>query len=72
MVCALVTRIIHLIKETRPLLGHAGSPTGRLSVWAKVMVLTQFLLAPVTLLIDRYEGLWIFIASVTRFSIFFW
>lgn len=63
MVSGLVTRVIHVIRETRALLAHAGSPTGRvLSIWAKIMVLPQFLLAPLTLLFDRYEGLWIFIA----------
>lgn len=63
MVNQLVTRIIHVVKEHRPLLEQPGSPTGRLvSIWAKVMVLPQFILAPLTILFGRYEGPLIFLA----------
>ena len=58
MISPLFTRVVHVIRETRKLLGHPGSPTGKLvSIWAKIMVLPQFLLAPLTILFGRYEGL---------------
>lgn len=70
MISPLFTRIIHVIKETRKLLGHPGSPTGRLvSVWAKIMVLPQFLLAPLTVLFGRYEGILIFLARFVAMHI---
>ena len=63
MISSLFTRIVHVIRETRELLGHPGSPTGKLvSIWAKIMVLPQFVLAPLTILFGRYEGLLIFLA----------
>ena len=63
MLSELITRVIHVIRSTRELLAHPGSPTGKaLSIWAKVMVLPQFALAPFTLLFDRWEGPMIFIA----------
>lgn len=59
----LVSRIIHVVKEHRKLLDQPGSPTGRLvGLWAKVMVLPQFILAPLTLLFGRWEGPLIFLA----------
>ena len=70
MVSLLITRIKHVIREARELPGHPGSPTGRIvSVWAKIMVLPQFLLAPLTLLFDRYEGLMIFLARFVAMHI---
>ena len=66
----MVTRIIHVIRETRQLLSHPGSPTGKMvSIWAKIMVLPQFLLAPLTILFDRYEGLLIFAARFVAMHI---
>ena len=63
MISSLFTRIVHVIRETRKLLGHPGSPTGKLvSIWAKIMVLPQFVLAPLTVLFGCYEGLLIFFA----------
>lgn len=57
----LYTRIIHLIKERRKLLWQKGSPTGQLvSQWARIMVIPQFVAAPLSLCFGRYEGLMIF------------
>ena len=70
MISSLFTRIVHVVKQTRQLLAHAGSPTGKvLSVWAKVMVLPQFLLAPLTVLFDRYERIMIFVARFVAMHI---
>ena len=58
-----VTPIIQYVRKTRSLLDQPGSPTGRLvSIWAKVMVFPQFLLAPLTILFGRWEGPLIFLA----------
>ena len=57
------TRIIDTIVEHRKLLGLPGSPTGRLvGIWARIMVLPQFILAPFTLLFGVFEGPMIFVA----------
>ena len=59
----LVSGITEYIRETRKLLNQPGSPTGRLvSIWAKVMVLPQFALAPLTILFGQWEGPLIFLA----------
>ena len=69
-VSLLFTRIIHVIRTTRTLLSHPGSPTGRaVSIWAKIMVLPQFLLAPMTVLLGQYEGLLIFVARFAAMHI---
>ena len=69
-ITGLFTRVVAVIRTTRELLAHPGSPTGKaVSIWAKVMVLPQFLLAPFTLLIDRWEGPAIFIARFVAMHI---
>jgi len=66
----LVTRIIDYVRRTRQLLDQPGSPTGRLvSIWAKVMVLPQFALAPLTILFGRFEGPLIFLARFVAMHI---
>ena len=68
----LVTRIIHVIKNNRKLLHQPGSPTGWLvAQWAKIMVLPQFFLMPLTLLFGRYEGPMIFVARFVAMHIFY-
>ena len=63
MLSPLFTRIIDVVKDHRALLEQPGSPTGRLvAIWAKVMVLPQFILAPLSLLFGRWEGPMIFLA----------
>jgi len=58
-----VTPIIDYVKNTRRVLDQPGSPTGRLvSIWAKVMVLPQFLLMPFSILFGAIEGPLIFLA----------
>ena len=69
----LLTRIIHVVKEHRKLLDQPGSPTGRLvAIWAKVMVLPQFILAPFTLLFGRWEGPMIFVARFLAMHIVYY
>ena len=59
----LFTRVIFVIKEHRKLLERKESPTGRwVGHWAKIMVIPQFLLMPLTLFLGVYEGLMIFLA----------
>ena len=58
----LIDPVIIPIVEHRKILNLPGSPTGRLvNLWAKVMVIPQFL-APLTILFGRIEGPLIFLA----------
>ncbi len=61
----LISPVIDAIKDHRALLNQPGSPTCWLvGQWAKIMVLPQFFLAPLTILFGAIEGPLIFL---TRF-----
>lgn len=63
MISQVFTRVFDVIKEHRRVMELPGSPTGKLvSKWAKIMVIPQFIIMPLTIFFGVYEGLMIFLA----------